>query len=517
MKTRLSIAILAMTMILVAGCSGCPPRPQSPIVQTYYRLELGNQRNFLNGRGLNLFLGHRVERFKLKVRFVNPGRSQQWIPGVNLSFVSNQGGFQEFNGLTAGADADGSFWTQEFTANWTDIRIGSGGSVVEFDGGQPRFEIVAVERHFRSGSDRDDVPTTVANDPTATADRNFQRLGRGEVLAFSPNVGEAQHFRIDSGNTARTESLYISPRLLSLNNSTGLKIHISNTEFVHPEANVTWIEPVSGDTGIYTEFQSVPGQDKFVTVVNTVIVPYLIRHTWLVERFEAIEMERDENMDAAPTVNLAAIRNGASQEQSFNAQLADYIHENANFDRRIEEALVIACAFALDGSNGQMRYQSAELDRDISFFRNVDVQFSICDDIDNPDCRANTSGTRISMFTVDLNDPASAGWTFHHEWGHWDYGLPDEYVDVSGPPPSLSSAAIDPNTLMGTFASNEFCTPQNHFWAEDFGGEEESGWTQIADQYSAVAPGAVTFGDLSYCRYLDVLHKLEALFVLTIN
>ena len=220
-------------------------------------------------------------------------------------------------------------------------------------------------------------------------------------------------------------------------------------------------------------------------------------------------MERDENMDAAPAVDIAGLRNSVSQDSPFNAQLADYIHENDDFDRRIREALVIACAFALDGSNGQLRYRSANLHRDIDFWRNVDVQFSICNDGNDPNCRANSGSTRISMFTVDLNNPISAGWTFHHEWGHWEYGLPDEYVDVNQPPPaSLSSDAIDANTLMATSDSTEFCTPQNHMWAEDAGGEEESCWTQLEDQYP-VDPSAVAFGDLSYARYLDVLHSLE--------
>lgn len=516
MKSRLSIAALLLSLLFGASCRGCRPVTSSPIVETYYRFELGNRENFLNGRGINIFLGHRVERFRLKVRFVNPGRSAQWIPGVNLSFVSNNSGFQQFSSLPAGADPDGSFWTQEFTTNWTEIRIGSGGGVIGFDGGRPRFEIVAIERHFRSGSDRDDVPSTVANDPTVTDDRTFQRLGRNEVLGFSPNVSEAQHYFINSGTAPRLESLYISPRLLSTNNSTGLKIHISNTGFVHPEANVTWIEPEQGDTGIYTEFINTPGQDTFITVVNTVLTPYLIQHAWLSQLFQNIDMERDENMDAAPAVDVAGIRNAVSHDNPFHVQLADFIRENGTFDRRINEALTIASAFALDASNGQFRYRSANLHRDIDFFRNVDVQFSICNDPNDPDCRANASGTRISMFTLDLNDPVGAGWTFHHEWGHWDYGLPDEYLDINGPPPSsLSSDAIDANTVMATSDATEFCTPQNHFWAEDAGGEEESCWTQIDDQY-AVDASVITFGDLSYSRYLDVLHSLQRKITLNI-
>lgn len=507
MKPPLSIAAVMVTLTLMAGCASGPPSAPSPTVTTYYPIELGNQSNFLRV-DKTFFLGHRVERFRLKVRFVNPGRTAQWIPGVTLLFES-PGGFQRFQSLPPDADMDGSFWTQEFTTNFTNIRIGSN-NIVDFDGGQPRFEIVAVERHFLPGVDRDDLPTA-----STGARRNALTLLRGDdVIAFSPGLAEAQHYRIPVATTPRTQSLYISPRTLSLNNSIGLKVHLSTTGFVFPDANVTWIEPAPGDSGIYTEFTRTAGQDTFVTVVSTVIAPYLIRQTWLVEQFEDIVMERDGQMRAAPDIDLNPIRGDASQDMPFNAQIADYLQGSADFDRRIRETVAVASAFALDASDGQMRFRSAELHRNIRATRNVDVQFSICA---TPPCRANAGFSRISMFNTDLSNPASAGRTVHHEWGHWDYGLPDEYVDVSGPPPTLFSDAIDPNSLMGTSASTEFCTANNHRWAADAGGEEESSWTQIADQYPGVAPAPVTFSTLSHGRYLDVLHKLEALLSYTIH
>jgi hypothetical protein len=148
--------------------------------------------------------------------------------------------------------------------------------------------------------------------------------------------------------------------------------------------------------------------------------------------------------------------------------------------------------------------------------RNVDLQFTICDSLNDPACRANHVWSQINMFTADLADPVGGGWTLHHEWGHWQYALEDEYVDVSGPPPVFFGAAIDPNSLMGTRVSTEFCYPRNHLWSPDAPAGEESAWTQIEDQY----PGRVStvaFASVSHGRYLDVLHQLEGLLRLTIR
>ncbi len=63
---------------------------------------------------------------------------------------------------------------------------------------------------------------------------------------------------------------------------------------------------------------------------------------------------------------------------------------------------------------------------------------------------------------------------------------------------------------MGTFAATEFCFPRNHLWAPDAGGEEESCWIQLEDQYRGRIR-TVAFATQSHAQYFDVLHKLEAL------
>lgn len=517
MKTNHLLLALAATIAGLTGCSSTPITASS-ILETSYPIELGNEKNVLADRGKVFFLGHRVERFRLKARFVDPdGRTGPWVPGVTVSFAAN-GAVEQFGQLPPDAEPDGSFWTREITGNSVRIQLSTAGQLADFLGGRPRLEIVAVDRQFLADSAPDDVPISAPAPSGGSLNTAPVMALDDEVIGFSPGLGEAQHYRILlPGSEPRLESLYISPRFFGfgLDNDVGLKVHISPTGFVSPTADVQWIEPAPGDSGIYTEFENVPGQALSVTVVSTLPVPYLIRDTRMVERFSSLVLERDELMANAPDIDVDGIRDGAGPDAPFNAQIADYLQPSATYDRRIREALVIGSAYALDGSDGQMRFLSAELHRDTDPFRDVDVHFAICDDLGDPACRANAGPFHIDMFTGDLRDPVGAGWTLHHEWGHFEYGLPDEYIDISGPPP-LFADAIDPNSLMGTRSSTEFCTPFNHFWAEDAGGEEDSAWTQIADQYD-VSPAPTTFAELSQGRYLDVLHKLDSLLDVTVD
>src|SRR5262245_4646476 len=191
-----ALALVIVPLTLVTGCTS--PSAPDPIVQTYHPIELGNQGNFVN-IDKTFFLGHRVERFRLRVRLVNPGFAAQWIPGIAISLGPPGASLQQFQDVPADAEPDGSFWTQEFASNFVVIRIRSGGTLVNFQGGQPRFEIVAVERYFLPGVDRNDLPTA-----STGARRNALTLSRGEdVIAFSPALGEAQHYRIPAATEPR--------------------------------------------------------------------------------------------------------------------------------------------------------------------------------------------------------------------------------------------------------------------------------------------------------------------------
>jgi hypothetical protein len=174
----------------------------------------------------------------------------------------------------------------------------------------------------------------------------------------------------------------------------------------------------------------------------------------------------------------------------------------------------------LDASEGSFRLDEVSLRR---FLVNLGW---LPDDLvwfKRGDGRASASPLRITMFETELADPVAAGKWFHHEWGHARYFLPDEYIDVYQPPPDandLTAGVIDPNSLMGTTASFEFCGPRNHVWAPglDIPGpdmSEESSWSLIASRYD-VAPNRVNLSDYHQGRYLDVLHALDNLLKFTI-
>lgn len=505
----------ALWLVVAAACasaSGCRPGSVPPLVfaseieADYRLLPLGEQRNTFTGMGTRIFLGHRVDRFRIKLRLVNPAHPAEWIPGVVLTVSPDHGSPLQLTVLPGTHDPDGAFWLPQMTENSAAIRLSASG-LVDLGVGQPHLDLVQVERHFRAGSAVDDVPVVASPSPPGGG---FASVHYDEVVTVSPAIGEAQHFRVSPGG-ASTESIYISPLLRSMNNSTGLRVHISSTGFVAPtNTSVTWQEALPGDTGFYAEFQPVPGQSVFVTVVNAVITPYLFAHAGLVQRFEGVVIEREANMRGAPDISVDGLRATVDREHPFNAQLADYLEPRADFDRRIRESLAIASAVSLDATSGQMRFRSAELHRQSDPFRDSDIHFSACGSVTDPACRANAGPFHIDMFTADLADPVQGGATLVHEWGHFDYGLPDEYTDVQGLPHLLTSVALDTNCIMGTSHTVEFCTPMNHL-----GSSDESCWAEIAEEYPGVDSRALNPGTLRGARYLDVLHRLDSLLTIT--
>jgi hypothetical protein len=87
-------------------------------------------------------------------------------------------------------------------------------------------------------------------------------------------------------------------------------------------------------------------------------------------------------------------------------------------------------------------------------------------------------------------------------------------LDISGRPPFDFSLAVDPNSVMGTSASKEFCYRENHQPAAQIDVGGESMWELLVDQYSVLpSPSA---GGVNVGTYLDVLHKLEDLLTFVI-
>ena len=228
-------------------------------------------------------------------------------------------------------------------------------------------------------------------------------------------------------------------------------------------------------------------------------------------------MERDEDLGKPLGTNANDLINNTDRNHPYDAQLGRFLKQEPPIDFRIKEMMVVASARMLDASDGLFRIGSADLHRNIKWYRNVDVQYQAGSG------RANFNGSRITMFEKDdLQNPISGGWTFHHEWGHYEYSMPDEYEDLIARPPFDFSLAIDPNSVMGTSSSNEFCYSENHMATEGIqyptGGIHNlrtSMWELLVNQYSVLQSPIA--GGVNDGRYLDVLNKLEDLFTFTIH
>jgi len=496
-----------LIILFISGIfgAGCQPQPSSPFINTFVSIPLGNEKNVLN-ISKPLFLGHRIESFRLRVKFDNPCRTANWISGVTLSLKSGSTTWQEMTSLPSSAGSDGSFWTVQITGNKVWINIFSNGEV-RFDGGSPAFQILEIERHFKAGSSRNDLPTTdLSNDTILYIPRGFEAIG------FSPQVAEAQHYIIDTrsfGLLPQVLTVYVSPFLPEMWNDVGLFVAVSTNGF-KPYDTDNWINPVSGDSGVYHEFFVPPNTNNvYVTIKTTLAAPYFLSVKNLRMVFTDIIMERDQDIGDPRGSDRQNLRDRTSRQFPYGTQFSYYLAENPSIDRRIREVMVLASANMLNSSDGYLRLGSAVLNRQIDWWRDVDVQFQ------EGSGRANASWTRINLFEdEELQNPITGGWTFLHEWGHWEYGMPDEYFDISGPPPTDYSVAIDPNSLMGTRATTEFCHSLNHYYSEDMGGTNESMWQLLVDQYLMSPP--TNSGGLHIAKYYDVLHKLDDLFILTI-
>lgn len=506
------ILLTSISLVGFFSIVATQPPPPTTTFETFVSIPLGNGSNAVS-IAKPFFLGHRVESVRLRVRFHIPNRTNHWINGVTLRVreAGATGVVQQFANLPTTAAADGSFWTRRFNGNAVWISIFSSG-IIGFDGGQPEFQILEVDRRFEPATSRDDVPA--AN----LAGDNHLNLSPGhEAIAHTPGTSESQHFAINTwAYTSQRFAIYASPFLPDLGNDVGLRLSLSvpvaspngviPATFRSPSDEGVWERPAGGDSGIYYEFVVPPKTPHVLITVNSALrAPYFLSVNRVRKIFYNVVMERDEEIGTPAATNDLALRNLTSNEFPYGWQLADFLPENPNIDQRIEDVTVLASAYMLDASDGMFRFGGAKLYRNISWSRNVDVQFK------KGEGRANAGAFKITMFEDDeLQEPLGGGWTFHHEWGHWEYNMPDEYIDVSGPPPLDFSLEVDPNSVMGTRATTEFCHEDNHQWTEDAGNaDEESMWQLLVDQYE-VLPGQDS-GGLNQGRYLDVLNQLNKL------
>jgi hypothetical protein len=157
----------------------------------------------------------------------------------------------------------------------------------------------------------------------------------------------------------------------------------------------------------------------------------------------------------------------------------------------------------LAASDGYLRFGSADIYLSQHWWLNTDVFVHQTYD------RANTGFSSIHIFLNELDEPLYGGGVFHHEWGHWEYDLDDEYIDIN---PDGTSIPICHNSVMGNSGVHsgvpafEFCTNLNHKWAS--GTAEDAVWPALMSHYG-IGWGASYLYPSEEGQYLDVLHALE--------
>ena len=349
------ISIAGIASIVATGPSPKPPSsPPSTHVKIFYPIPLGNGSNVVS-IGKPIFLGHRVQSFRLRVRFENPGRTAHWLGGVKLSLRDQTGNIIDYTSLPSTASSDGSFWTDVLAGNRAWLGITSTG-FVDFLGGQPRLEILEIDRSMSPSSTADEVPSLAETDPGVLGFSNGF-----EAVALPPAVSEALHYNIFVWDSeARNVGIYVSPFLPELWNDVGLRVAISTSGYKPKSDQTGWLRPDAGDSGVYAEI-SVPPHTRrlFVTISTVASAPYLLAAQRIRKRFGGIVMERDEDIAQPAEVDTNGLMNATSREFPYGKQFHDYIFAHPDVDKRIRQMMVIASAHMLDASDGMFRFRKA--------------------------------------------------------------------------------------------------------------------------------------------------------------
>lgn len=491
------LIILLFTIITGPGCGGVVTADN---FETLIRIPLGHSRNVLDITK-PLFLGHRVTSFRLRVRFVSGTAGLEWFNGVSLSF-SGGSHLEEIDSLPA-INEDGEFWTQMIPGNKVWINIKSDGVVFYPGNSAPYFDIIEVEYFVDGDSAKQDVPDTNLANPEV-----LQIMGNYEVVGLSPRSGETQHYIYHTVSPfAQTASIYVSPYSPLKKNEVGLSVDVSFDGF-QDYSDDDWIQPEEGDSGVYYEFVVPPNTPYvYVTVKTDLATPYFLNYRNVRKVFRGIIMERDSNIGTPDGSDLEVIAGRAGLVRPYAKQLSEFLLANPSVNQRINEVMVIASARLLNATDGHFRYGSAVLNNQIDWWRDVDVQFAAGEGV------ANTSWLKISLFEENqLQNPVEGGRVFVHEWSHWDFGMPDEYKFEPSSSGEQIQVTLDPNSIMGSALPYEYCSNLNHI--PEMGLSGNSMWSKLANQYSVSMPD--NGGGQRQAAYMDVLHKLDDLFMLTI-
>lgn len=495
---------------------------------THFAIPLGNVDNVILIRK-TYYAGPNVTKFRLAFRFVSP-EDEDWP--ANLKFcLTDASSLVVLKSFTRDINRINKlFWSDEISGNTVGILLTSEDKRLSNITGYPRLEIDSVETWH--------THDLALREPKVS---NALKLYMGgEVIAFFADVTAEHFFYADipqyPSNWLPITSIYISPFAPNHNNLLEPELTYSGGSF---SSAAFTVKPQSGDAGIYHEFPRV-NEKVCIQVRAKKTGHYLLTVQNLRWLHSGVVTEWDHSFDGKtpPKINDKPVINsinGISDKGDFTKvyeyQLNQYINDSASsYSRRFKEMFTFASSRALAASEGYLRFSSTDLYHATDPFRDVDLYIkdctsdvsqtspSYCYDRENSNINGHPClNYRINLYRKDLNEPYSGGYILHHEWGHYDYGMFDEYLDQYGTEDTLPSWAACPNSIMGTSRNFEFCSYLNHKTATGVPAGQNPAWEFLTMRYGIMLPNIPLPGvyPQNQATYLDVLHKLEDLIEIT--
>jgi len=505
--------------IVVSGCGGGPKEGWNNYSSDAF-LPLGFEQNQLDLRA-GFYAGHHARRLQLQFQLVTDDTQGAWVPGITIQLsVMTTGlyGFpaaqvvQTISAQPLGSGTDGTFWTPVIVGNWVGIHITSTSPVqVGHPAGALLIRRVKVDwdASYSKDAPQSSLVSLGPNHFTAMPLGN-----NGELTSFLVGANGTHYYWFNPPNTG-TYSVYVSPYVWATDNDNGIVLGMSTNGFVQPTTGLASAAgkytPEPLDRGIYEELQLHEGQILYLTVRGVIGGAYTISVNEQATTFHpVIEMDEHLPQSGAQTLNLAGYRRPPAWTDPHANREADFLRANGTYLQRLIEVLTLASANMLAASEGYMRFDGADIFLSEHWWLNSDIEINDADD------RPYTSPTKINLFRNQLNKPLEGGRLLHHEWGHLEYDLEDEYADLQ---PGPSWLVADWNTVMngpqvfqGHIAEWEFCGKTNHRWTTGLLGlggigDEDANWVTIGSKYDLDSPDYPS----AHGQYHDVLKKLYKL------
>jgi carbonic anhydrase/acetyltransferase-like protein (isoleucine patch superfamily) len=501
--SRQVLGAILMTLLLV-GCTtpATPPSPfpgptPSPLAAvtgtTTETVEL-----FL-GRGKNrpridqrLFTGSDVTQFSLNLA-ITPA----WPTGLLVELFDETGSIKEYDAPPATAPV--------ITGNSVRIVVTTRGNAwVTLDGNGSKLHI------------RD---LTVLSTTTAPATPPpAQRLELGVETVGYTGAGTLLFFIDVDPTPGEIYSLYLSPfaptSTPAHNINARLGWALGAATQVPVEFNM--LDPYTSssrgaDTGIYHEM-NVADKGRLYLVVAADPDRFFRLTVQRVHSLLELVVELDGGLDgiAAPVITPTT-HSGTGVWADYITSVHEFIRDTSNYNDRGREVLVMGSAGLLAATEGYFRFHKIRYHYGADPLRDVDIIFDVycgraramwhlwpLEPLDD-----------ITLWRDHTQDPIEGASVLVHEWGHYHWSMPDDYIENVG--------VICLNSVMGDHTNTfEFCGAQSHFTgtgADTIGVNCSWSFITAQDGVRPPRPDTDTSPEVSYpqnqANYLDVLHKLE--------